>query len=153
MSVEWLAGLVDGEGCFSIHVAERNHHGHHLSYQGRFIISMKSGHWSESAAKILRTSGVLFHQTVRNEQTSIAAVEGWKQTQKLGKLLVQHLIVKRTLVDRLLEYEPASNNRFPSRKVVQCRPKLLDFVRDFNKGKNRRYKWTGSMIMRFYECD
>jgi len=110
---------------------------------------MKKGKWVDVTVKILRMSNVVFHQSSRKGQTCIAT-EGWKRTQTLAKKLEEHLVVKQPLVQKLLEYKPARNNRFPSRDEVLKRAELLDYVHEFNKGKNRQWKWNGSMILEFY---
>jgi hypothetical protein len=39
----WLAGLIDGEGCFTLSISIQHKHSLHIS--PRFSISMKQGTW------------------------------------------------------------------------------------------------------------
>ncbi|MDA4130748.1 MAG: hypothetical protein OK457_08260, partial [Thaumarchaeota archaeon] len=51
--IAWLAGLVDGEGCFSISVSGRDHHGRYIDFMARLLLSMKTGIWVDSVKEIL----------------------------------------------------------------------------------------------------
>jgi len=147
--IAWLAGLVDDEGCFNISVAGRDHHGRHIDFMARFLLSMKTGIWVESVKKILNDIDVNYRVSTRKGQTCVA-VTGWRQVQKLAVFLTEYSIVKKPLLEQLLTYHPSANNRFPTNEQIKIRADLLDFSRDFNRGKNRLHKWTGAMILKFY---
>src|SRR5579872_629705 len=110
--IAWLAGLIDGEGCFNICVRERFHHrGRSLDFGARLVLSMRTGVWVESVQTILKNSEILYHVSVRKGQTCIG-VAGWRQVQKLAGLLEDYSVVKKPLLLELLKYKPSANNRF-----------------------------------------
>jgi hypothetical protein len=115
----------------------------------RLLLSMKTGIWVDSVKEILNKIDVNYHVSERKGQTCVA-ITGWRQVQKLAVFLREYPVVKKPLLDQLLTYHPSSNNRFPTFEQIKIRADLLDFSRAFNRGKNRPFKWTGTMITKFY---
>ncbi len=72
---------------------------------------------------------------------------------KLISVVIPYLVVKKPLAKRLLDFPKApARNRFVSvdRFYLDEICEVVDFVRGFNKGKNRRHKWNGRTIREYY---
>lgn len=68
-------------------------------------------------------------------------------------MVLPYLVVKKPLAARLLEFPAApGRNRFSpvDRSYLDEICTIVDFVRAFNKGKNRRHKWNSRTIGEFY---
>ena len=72
---------------------------------------------------------------------------------RLVRILIPYLVVKKPLAQRLLDFPSAP----PRNRYVKVEDSyldeicgLVDFVRRFNKGKNRRHKWDGRTIREFF---
>lgn len=146
----WFAGLVDGEGCFTVSISVQ--HEHSLKISLRFEIAMKLGEWSAVATDVLQSLKIPFHTRTRKNQFQIT-VSGTRAVKRLITILLPHLVVKRKLAKRLLGFPSAlPRNRFT--KITRARIgeicSIVDYVRAFNRGKNRRYKWDGGAIRVFY---
>lgn len=149
-TVSWFAGLVDGEGCFTVSISKQ--HKHSLKLGLRFEISMKQGSWSLAAGALLQGYGIPFHTRVRKNQFQIT-VSGNEAVKLLIGILLPHLVVKKPLAQRLRGFPRAPRrNRFTKidMRYVDAISATIDYVRRFNKGKNRRYKWDGNTIRAFY---
>jgi hypothetical protein len=147
----WFAGLVDGEGCFTICIYKQ--HRHTLKFELRFSISMREGEWVEVASNLLRLHCIPFHARRRKNQIEVR-VNGQKSVKRLILILLSNLVVKKPLALKLLDFPTAPHrNRFsPADKLyLEAICALVDFTRKFNKGKNRRHKWNGNSIRSFFE--
>jgi hypothetical protein len=147
----WFAGLIDGEGCFSVSVYIQ--HKHALKFSPFFAISMKSGSWQETVQLILRRHRIPFHTRFRKNQCEIA-ITGHESVKRLIQVVKPHLVVKRQVAEALLDFPTAPpRNRFirPNRKYLEEACARIDLIRLLNKGKNRRYKWDGEAIRKFYD--
>lgn len=147
----WLAGLIDGEGCFTIGVSVQ--HKHSLKFDLRFSISMKKGYWQSTAEEILNSHQIPYHTRERKNQYEIV-VNGHKSVKGLIGVLMPHLVVKKPLPKNLANFPngPARNRFSPiDSSYLNEVCNHVDFVRRFNKGKNRRHKWKGKTIRQFYK--
>jgi hypothetical protein len=73
---------------------------------------------------------------------------------RLTHVLLPYLVVKKPLAERLAVFPKApARNRFTwiDGSYLEEICSLVDFVRRFNRGKNRRYKWDGDAIRRFLQ--
>ena len=146
----WLAGLVDGEGCFTLSISVQHKKSLHIS--PRFSISMKQGEWAKRVAEILNLHGIPFHQRTRKNQYEITVSSG-TAVRKLIDILLPYLVVKKRLAQRLTKFPMAPpRNRFTpiDRVYLDEICELVDFVRAFNKGKNRRHRWDGKTIRAYF---
>ena len=69
-------------------------------------------------------------------------------------ILLPYLVVKKPLAERLAAFPIApSRNRFTwiEDSYLDAICNLVDHVREFNKGKNRRHKWDGNTIRNFFK--
>ena len=151
--LSWFAGLIDGEGCFTVSV--RKHHKSTLKITPIFSIQMKDGSWVEEVIKILNDVDVKHYVRKRKNQIEIS-VKCWKNIIPLIRMLLPFSIVKKPLMKRFLTYRPKPvRNRFipPDPKIIGELAELIDFVRNFNRGKNRPYKWTGKRILEFFKIN
>lgn len=147
----WLAGLVDGEGCFTVAIWAQ--HKHTLKFGLMFSISMKAGRWAIEASHLLQHYAIPFHMRNRRNQVEMV-VNSHKSVKKLINILVPYLVVKRPLAERLLGFpEAPPRNRFREidSSYLDSVCEIVDFVREFNRGKNRRHKWNSTTIRLFYE--
>ena len=94
LKIAWLSGLIDGEGCFSISIAERNHNGQKLDFTARLSISMKTGIWVQEVEQILTDGEIMYHILARKGQTCVA-ISGWRQVKKLAHLRLIALLRNR----------------------------------------------------------
>jgi hypothetical protein len=154
VSEAWFAGLIDGEGCFTITIGPQ--HKHILKFSLMFIISMKEGDWVGPVSAILSSNDIPFHSRRRKNQLEIT-INSQKSVKKMIGLVLPYLVVKRPLAEKLLTLPAAPpRNRFteidaPYLKTV-CG--IVDYVRVLNRGKNRRHKWNSGSILSFYDiCD
>lgn len=147
----WFAGLVDGEGCFTICIYKQ--HRHTLKFELRFSISMREGEWVEVASNLLRLHGIPYHARRRKNQIEIR-VNGQKSVKRLILILLPNLVVKKPLALKLLDFPTAPHrNRFShaDKLYLEAICALVDYTRKFNRGKNRRHKWNGNSIRSFFE--
>ncbi len=148
--IAWFAGLIDGEGCFTVSI--RKHHKSTLKVTPIFVIQMKNGSWVDEATRILKNIGIKHYARKRRNQIEIS-VRHWKNVKPLIQVILPFSVVKKPLIEKLFSYNARpKRNRFvpPNQKVVKEIANLVDFVRKFNRGKNRPYKWTGNMVLDFY---
>jgi len=119
-----------------------------LKFSLIFSISMKSGDWQVVAEELLRANQIPLHARNRKNQHEIN-ITGRSSVKKLIELPMTNLVVKGPIA-RELEHFPSAHprNRFSSVNAV-C--EKVDFVRNFNKGKNRPRKWDGRAIRLYYE--
>jgi len=71
----------------------------------------------------------------------------------LIQYLLPYLVVKKPLAERLNAFPKApARNRFTwvDGSYLDSICDLVDYVREFNKGKNRKHKWDGAAIRRFF---
>jgi hypothetical protein len=146
----WLAGLVDGEGCLTVGIWPQ--HVRTLKFNLLFSISMKRGDWEAVASSVLTDHQIPFHTSQRKNQFGII-INGNESVKKLIHVLSPYLVVKKPLAEKLLTFPKAPpRNRFSSiddsylDEVCQ----VVDYVRRFNRSKNRRHKWDGKTIRSFY---
>ena len=151
--IGWLAGLIDGEGSFMIHVSTRKSCENGLYATLMFELSMSPGEWEPIVEKILRDNEIKFNLRVHNHIRCLR-VDGNDNTQKLCKLLSPHSVIKKPIVDKFLEYTPRKqSNRFTGfyEDDINKLADFVDFVREFNKKRNVPYKWNGDTIREFYK--
>jgi hypothetical protein len=146
----WLAGLIDGEGCFTLSIYRQ--HKHALRFDLVFSISMREGPWFGEVSRILKSHDIRFNWRLRRNQIEVRA-EGHRRVKKLISVVIPYLVVKKPLAAKLLDFPRAPpRNRFVrvDRDYVDEICEFVDFVRRFNKGKNRRHKWNSKTIREFY---
>jgi hypothetical protein len=147
----WFGGLIDGEGCITVNV--RKQHVSTLKITPVFSIQMKDGSWLAEAMGILDALNIPYYARKRKNQTEVS-VRHWKNILPFLKSIKDYSVVKRPIMERLLCYRPKPlRNRFVSADIrtVKEMAELVDFVRRFNRGKNRPYKWDGNKILEFFE--
>ncbi len=145
-SEAWFAGLIDGEGCFTLSISKQ--HRRSLQIAPRFSISMKEGLWEKEVRTILETHHIPFHVRKRLNQTELVVSSG-VAVRRMISFLLPGLVVKRPLAAKLMAFPRAPpRNRFapidPDYVTTVCN--LVDYVRSFNKGKNRKRKWDGRAV-------
>jgi len=114
---------------------------------------MKQGRWAKVAGDILQEHQIPFHMRRRRNQFEMMVSSGIAVKRMIGFLL-PYLVVKKPLAQRLANFPKApARNRFTwingEYLVEIC--DLVDFVREFNRGKNRKHKWNGLTIRRFFQ--
>ena len=68
--------------------------------------------------------------------------------------MLPHPVVKKASAQRLAKFPKAPpRNRFNpiDRDYLDEVCRLVDFVRAFNKGKNRRHRWDGKTIRIYFD--
>jgi len=146
----WFAGLIDGEGCFTISV--RKQHVSTLKITPIFSIQMKDSDWVREVVSILGESEIKYYMRKRRNQIEIS-IRHWKNILPFIKIIKQYSVVKKPIIEKFLKYKPkAIRNRFVSAnpQTIKETALLVDFVREFNRGKNRPYKWTGDKVLEFF---
>jgi hypothetical protein len=147
----WFAGLIDGEGCFTIGVSLQ--HKRALKFSLIFSISMKNGDWQDVAQDLLKFHEIPFHTRRRRNQFEIT-VSGHKSVKKLIDMAKPYLVVKKPVAEVLAGFPVApSRNRFSQvdKHYLEIVCEKVDQVRFLNKGKNRKHKWDGRRIWMFYD--
>ncbi|MDA4134023.1 MAG: hypothetical protein OK441_00440 [Thaumarchaeota archaeon] len=150
-SEAWFAGLIDGEGCFTFSIYHQHHHT--LRFDPVFCISMKDGVWYAVVERILREHDIQFSTRRRKNQIEVR-LEGHIRVKKLIAFFLPYLVVKHPLALRFLSFPNApARNRFAKIDDSYLKEvgEMVDFVREFNKGKNRKHKWNSKTISNFYE--
>ena len=113
---------------------------------------MKQGAWAHEVAIIFESHGIPYHIRTRKNQFEISVSSGMA-VRRLIRLLLPYLVVKKPLAQRLLTFPRApARNRFTpvDETYLDEVCNLVDFVRAFNRGKNRKHKWDGATIRRFF---
>jgi len=113
---------------------------------------MKNGAWQAAVQRILMSHRIPFHTRQRKNQFEIT-VNSHKSVKRLIQVVKPYLVVKKQLVEELASFPVApARNRFSQidRLYLDAVCEKIDFVRRFNKGKNRRYKWDSKTIRSFY---
>lgn len=125
---------------------------HALRFDLVFSISMKEGTWYPEVARVLSQHEIRFNARRRKNQIEVH-VGGHARVKKLIGVLLPYLVVKQPLARKLLTF-PISppRNRFTSISESYLAEicEMVDFVREFNRGKNRRHKWNSRTIREFY---
>lgn len=147
----WFAGLIDGEGCFTLNI--RKQHTAALKVTPVFSIQMKNGKWLKNVLEILKKLNIKYYYRERKNQAEIS-VKHWKNILPFIRAIKSFSVVKRPLIEQFLLYKPKPiRNRFISTnpKIIRETANFVDFVREFNRGKNRPYKWSGNKVLNFFE--
>ena len=113
---------------------------------------MKQGTWAEKVSAILRRYNIPFHIRTRKNQFEITVSSGAEVRRLIG-ILLPYLVVKKPLAERLASFPKAPpRNRFTriDDSYLDEICDLVDFVRTFNKGENRRHRWDGNTIRKFF---
>lgn len=114
---------------------------------------MRQGAWAQEVSDILQHHKIAFHIRKRRNQFEITVSSG-TAVKRLIAFLLPYLVVKKPIALRLSEFPKApARNRFTwvDGSYIDAICSLVDFVRMFNKGKNRRHKWDGAAIRRFFQ--
>jgi hypothetical protein len=114
---------------------------------------MKQGNWIDFVSQILERHQIPFHVRERKNQFEVTVSSG-VAVKKPVDILLPYLVVKRPLAQRLAIFPKApARNRFT--RIDDSYPEeicdLVDYVRRFNKGKNRRCKWDGNAVRAFFQ--
>jgi hypothetical protein len=113
---------------------------------------MKRGDWERVASSVLTENRIPFHTSKRKNQYGII-VNSTRSVKRLIEVLSPYLVVKKPLADRLLTFPMAPpRNRFRpiDESYLDEVCQIVDYVRHFNKSKNRSHKWDGRTIRSFY---
>jgi len=148
--LSWFSGLIDGEGCFTLNIIKQ--HTTALKVTPVFSIQMKNGEWIKDVLKILNKLNIKHYHRERKNQTEIS-VKHWKNILPFIRAIKPFSVVKRPLIERFLLYNPRPiRNRFipTNPKIIIETANFVDFVREFNRGKNRPYKWSRDTILNFF---
>ena len=103
-------------------------------------------------SKTLVAYDIPFHSRFRRNQKEIS-VNSHRSVKKLIRVLLPYLVVKKPLGERLLSFPTAPRrNRFREidGSYLSAVCEIVDYVREFNRGKNREHKWNGKAIRLFY---
>jgi len=114
---------------------------------------MKQGEWANHVSQILATHVISFHFRTRRNQFEIIVSSGLAVKKLIG-ILLPYLVVKKPLAEKLAAFLKApSRNRFTwiDGSYLDAICNFVDYVREFNKGKNRRHKWDGNTIRNFFK--
>ena len=114
---------------------------------------MKQGDWATEVSRILMDRDIPFHIRSRKNQFELTVSSGLA-VKKLIHVLLPYLVVKKPLAQRLAAFPKApARNRFTwiNSSYLDEICNLVDYVRRFNRGKNRRYRWDGDAIRRFLQ--
>lgn len=152
----WLAGLCDGEGCFtaSIKAGEKR-------IQPAFYLGMSDGPWVERVVKIIRDDlGVPCHVKYKPKKRVVSVCIGSKRgVQTLCTALQPYSIVKRGIIDAMLAYKgfPRVNQHCYYVEdyiaAIIAAADFIDYIRMFNRKRNIPYYWTGDRIMEMHGLD
>ncbi len=114
---------------------------------------MKEGAWFAVVEDILRRHEIRFAARRRKNQIEVH-VEGDLAVKRLITVVLPYLVVKQPLAKRLLSFPKApARNRFVTidESYLNEVCEIVDFVREFNRGKNRKHKWNSKTIRDFYD--
>ncbi len=149
----WLAGVIDGEGCFTLSIAYSDKY--RLRVTPWFSIGMNDdGTWIHRISHLLNTMGIP-HQVKDKKHNSVkeVVVTGSSNVRAVCDCILPYSVVKRELVEKMIHYKGmSSRNQYnrddPVRRVeAQEVADFIDFIRVFNRKRNVPYKWTGALFM------
>jgi hypothetical protein len=147
--IGWLAGLIDGEGCFTLDISKRSKT--RLTINFRFQIAMSAGEWEPIIERIFTENKIQYKKRTHNYLTEIDMRRD--NVIKLCKLIIQHSIIKKPIIERFLVQKPRSpRNRFTQANLEEYYQiaDFVDWIREFNRKRNVPYVWDGKAILRFY---
>lgn len=170
INISWLAGLIDGEGSFTVMVHKDRTRKRFLHVKPIITISMYTGtgKWVKRTASIFKIIGIKPSCITRkadyrsnhvfNDSYTIFSVQGKANIRKLSKVLHPYLTIKKphaklfstwpekrlifvvTQTGRLIKYQKNIN------EVVS----YLRQSRELNR-KFRPSKWTADMVAEYYK--
>lgn len=149
--IEWFAGLIDGEGCFTFAISKK-HNSKSLQITQYFCICMSDGEWVPIVERFLIQNEIPFQLRDHLHAKEIR-IKGNESVCKLCKIISPYCVVKKPIVDRFINHvQRCGRNQFtnPNIEDINRIANDVDFVRTFNRKKNIPYKWTGNMIREFY---
>ncbi len=76
-------------------------------------------------------------------------MNGQESVKRLISLILPSLVVMKPLAEKLLKFPAAPRrNRYTELddSYLDAMCNVVDFTREFNKGKNREHKWNGESI-------
>ena len=109
--------------------------------------------WADHVSQILESHRIPFHIRTRKNQFEITVSSG-VAVKRLIAILLPYLVVKKPLAEKLAAFpEAPARNRFTwiDGSYLDAICNLVDYVREYNRGKNRRHKWDGSTIRNFFK--
>ena len=105
--LHWLAGFIDGEGCFSI-LCSRARRFIHLSVQARIVMSSEVGYMQ--CSRILKENELAFHVAVHpaskigTKTTWHFTISGMKRLKSFGPKIFPYLRVKKNECHELMQF-------------------------------------------------
>jgi hypothetical protein len=153
MSIEWMAGLVDGEGCFTIDIYKSKVK-NSILFIPIFYLGMKDGPWLEKVVEILDSNKIPYYIKKGRRKGNLVElkVRSWDNVKKVCSMLLPYSVIKKPLLGKFLEFHISTHNQHTDNtERVRNMVALLDFIRSFNIRKNRKYKWSSDKIKEFYK--
>lgn len=148
--IGWIAGLIDGEGCFTFHITREGKK--QVRTVPMFTIAMSPGVWESEVTSIFDEHDIRYN-TREHQHISEVTVKGITNISKLCKLICAHSIVKRDLISRFINHTNRRNST-PGYTKTETEIRMIaedvDFVRSFNKKRNVPHVWTGDKILSVY---
>ena len=158
-NLAWLAGLVDGEGCFAVQVHEYRGI---LEFCTTFTLDLNTGSWYNKATEILNFNGIAFSSlsnTPSRINTQKIYVRRASSLVKLCTLLepfatvklphVQHFKKLAYLTGMKKSFHIGNSKTVVNWPAVNNWVSFIDESRRLNSNRGKT-KWTGADIKKFY---
>ena len=147
----WLAGLMDGEGCYTINISK--HHKYALKIEPRISLSMKMAPWVNKVKRLFEEYSITYFANGRQYNQMEFVIRN-QSAKNLINLLLPFSEIKKPVMSKILELPSrAHRNRFVpmQQDYIDKIVEVVDFVRKFNYSKNRKHKWDGALIRMYYK--
>ena len=161
----WLAGLIDGEGCFTVGVHQN--YKKSLTFQPVFTIDMIEGDWHIKVVNILKENNIRFNSFICKRQGSYQirriVIQSRECIVRLCNLLLPFSLIKTDQI-KLFSKTPIGrqiilqhDNRWHKKLtginwgVVNNWVNFIEKSRTLNAGHKSSVWWTKDRILNFYQ--
>jgi hypothetical protein len=148
--MEWLSGLLDGEGYFGLAITQRGKK--RVDVTINCVISMTPGKWEYVVEYLLDHLKIKYVSSTHNHLSAITIRR--EHAYVLCKAIYPNAIIKKPIIRRLIDHHEYRSMRKKGTPLVKSEllkmAADIDFVRAFNRKRNTPYKWTGNKLLEVY---
>ena len=165
--IAWLAGIIDGEGCFTIKVTKTPSRKNTLDISPFFTMELLDGSWVKKTIRILKendiTYGLYYRLTYKSKRkTARVHVVSRDSLNRLCKLIRKDVTVKKLIVEHFIKFPKKERKLFIDNRwyhritainwdYIKKLCKFVEMARKINDRKNKEVIWDTKRILSFYE--
>jgi hypothetical protein len=170
-NIGWLAGFIDGEGCFTVQVYKSCRY-KAIEFKPFFILTQNNRDfkWLDKCKVILDSNGIKYEVYNKKGNVTAISIRNIKEIKKLITLLIPHMVVKNNIAKIFMDFPSGYKTKplldrdrktgrilgYSSRKILWDRVKeqcdFIDKIRELNDSKGKsNVIWSGETLLKYYK--